>query len=363
MTFRIFLSNINARSKKSCGAGSRESKLELGSGEPGPRPWKVVRHQRWLIPFLRDSQPRQEIKASRLGSGGFFVLVVSGQGCPRHENGFEQAEEFEMEKKKKVTILEIGAMKQAGEKITMITAYDYPFAKVVDDAGIDIILVGDSVGTVIQGVPNTLPVTMDEMIYHTRMVARARERALVVFDLPFMSYQASLEQAKQNAGRALKEANAEAVKLEGGANMAETISAIVNIDIPVMGHIGLTPQSVHRLGGFKVQGKDERTRKKLLEDARAVEEAGAFAVVLELVPAEVAKEITEMLSIPTIGIGAGIHCDGQVLVLHDLLGLYPARKLKMVKQYANLYEESRKAVEQFCKEVKEKKFPGPEHSF
>ncbi len=268
-----------------------------------------------------------------------------------------------MEPKKKVTILDLAAMKQAGKKITMITAYDYPFAKIVDDAGIDLILVGDSAGTVVQGVPNTLPVTMEEMLYHTRMVARARERALVIFDLPFMSYQESLEQAKHNAGRALKEANAEAVKLEGGANMAATIEAIVNIDIPVMAHIGLTPQSVHRLGGFKVQGRDEEKRRKLLEDARAVEEAGAFAVVLELVPAVVAKEITEMLTIPTIGIGAGIHCDGQVLVLHDLLGMNPGRKLKMAKQYASLYDLSKKAVEEYCAEVRDKKFPGPEHSF
>jgi len=268
-----------------------------------------------------------------------------------------------MEKKKKITILDLGAMKAQGQKITMLTAYDYPFAKIVDDAGIDLILVGDSVGTVVQGVPNTLPVTMEEMIYHTRMVARARERAMVILDLPFMSYQESIEQAKRNSGRALKEANAEAVKLEGGANMAATIEAIVNIDIPVMAHIGLTPQSVHRLGGFKVQGRDEQKRRKLLEDARAVEEAGAFALVLELVPAEVAGEITEMLSIPTIGIGAGIDCDGQVLVLHDLLGFNPSRKLKMVKQYADLYQESRKAVEEFCREVREKKFPGPEHSF
>ena len=268
-----------------------------------------------------------------------------------------------MEKKKKLTILDLAEMKLHKELITMITAYDYPFGKIVDDAGIDIILVGDSVGTVVQGVANTLPVTMDEMVYHTRLVNRARERAVLVFDLPFMSYQEGVEQARKNAGRAIKETGAEAVKLEGGANMAETIEAIVSIDIPVMAHIGLTPQSVHKLGGFRVQGRDEEKRKKLIEDAKAVENAGAFAVVLELVPAEVAKEITEMLSIPTIGIGSGIDCDGQVLVLHDLLGLNPGRKLKMVKQYANVYEIAKKAVEEFCQEVRGRKFPGPEHTF
>jgi len=268
-----------------------------------------------------------------------------------------------MDKKKKLTILDLAEMKLRKEPITMITAYDYPFAKIVDDAGIDIILVGDSVGTVVQGVANTLPVTMEEMVYHTRLVNRARERALLVFDLPFMSYQEGLEQARRNAGRAIKESGAEAVKLEGGANMAKTIEAIVNIDIPVMAHIGLTPQSVHKLGGFRVQGRDEQKRKKLIEDAKAVENAGAFAVVLELVTCEVAKEITEMLSIPTIGIGSGIDCDGQVLVLHDLLGINPGRKLKMVKQYANVYEITKKAVEEFCQEVRERKFPTPEHTF
>ncbi len=264
---------------------------------------------------------------------------------------------------KKITIPELVAKKEQGEKITMITAYDYPFAKIVDEAGIDIILVGDSVSTVVQGLDNTLPVTMEEMIYHTKLVCRARQRALVVFDLPFMSYQESVEQAKRNAGRAIKESGAEAVKLEGGANMAKTIEAIVNIDIPVMAHIGLTPQSIHRMGGYKVQGREERQRKKLLDDARAVEEAGAFSVVLECIPAEVAKEISEMLTIPTIGIGSGINCDGQVLVLHDLLGLYPGRKFKFVKQYANLYEITKKAVEEFCQEVRDKKFPTEEHSF
>ena len=262
-----------------------------------------------------------------------------------------------LEKKKKMTAPCIMAKKAAKEKIVVLTAYDYPFAKIADDAGVDIILVGDSLGTVVQGRKNTIPVTMDEMIYHTSLVSRAAPSALVVFDMPFMSYQESPEQAKRNAGRALKEAGAEAVKLEGGANMARTIEAIVSIDIPVMAHIGLTPQSIHRLGGYKVQGREEAQRRKLLDDARAVAEAGAFAVVLELVPAEVAAEITEMLSIPTIGIGSGPGCDGQVLVMHDMLGLYPDIKFRFVKQYANLHAESKHAIEEYCQEVRGRKFP------
>jgi len=267
------------------------------------------------------------------------------------------------DKRKKITVPAIVAMKPARQKIAMITAYDYPFAKIADDADADIILVGDSLGTVVQGVKNTLPVTMEQMIYHCSMVARAVQTGLVVFDMPFMSYQESIEQAKRNAGRALKEGGAEAVKLEGGANMAATIEAIVNIDIPVMAHIGLTPQSVHRIGGYKVQGRQEAERRKLTDDARAVQEAGAFAVVLELVPAELAAEITGMLNIPTIGIGSGVNCDGQVLVIHDLLGIYPEQRLKFVKQYANLYEQSKKAIEQYCQEVRSGKYPDQDHSF
>jgi 3-methyl-2-oxobutanoate hydroxymethyltransferase len=267
------------------------------------------------------------------------------------------------EEVKKVTILTLQEMKDEREKITMLTAYDFPFARIVDRCGVDIILVGDSVGTVVQGVPNTLPVTMEDMIYHTKMVNRARGRALLVFDMPFMSYQESLEQARHNAGRAIKESGAEAVKLEGGANMARTIEAITDIDIPVMAHIGLTPQSIHRMGGYRIQGRAQAQRRKLLADAKAVETAGAFSVVLEGIPAELAKEITGSLRIPTIGIGAGINCDGQVLVLHDLLGVYAERKLTFVKQYANLREIADRAVSQYLDEVKKKKFPGPEHSF
>jgi 3-methyl-2-oxobutanoate hydroxymethyltransferase len=268
-----------------------------------------------------------------------------------------------LEKKKKMTAPSVTAKKAVKEKIVVLTAYDYPFAKIADDAGVDVILVGDSLGTVVQGRKNTIPVTMDEMIYHTSLVSRAAPNALVIFDMPFMSYQESPEQAKRNAGRALKEAGAEAVKLEGGANMAQTIEAIVNIDIPVMAHIGLTPQSIHRLGGYKVQGREEAQRRKLLDDARAVAEAGAFAVVLELIPSEVAAEITEMLSIPTIGIGSGPNCDGQVLVMHDMLGLYPDLKFRFVKQYAKLYAESKSAIEEYCREVRDKKFPTSKHSF
>jgi len=263
----------------------------------------------------------------------------------------------------KVTILEVGSMKDRGEKIVMITAYDYPSAMIADACGIDMILVGDSVGTVIQGEATTLPVTMDEMLYHTRLVARARERSMVVFDMPFMSYQESLEQARRNAGRAVKEAGAESVKLEGGENMAEVIGAIAEIDVPVVGHIGLTPQSIHRMGGYKLQGKTSAQKKKLLADAKAVEDAGAFCLVLECVPAPVAKAITAHVKIPTIGIGCGPDCDGQVLVWHDLLGIYPGRKLKMVKQYANLHKATSKAVKAFAKEVRDGTFPGPEHSF
>ena len=264
---------------------------------------------------------------------------------------------------KKVTILDIQAMKERGEKITMLTAYDYPFGKIVDACGVDIILVGDSVGTVVQGVLNTLPVTLDDMIYHTRMVARGRQRALLVFDMPFMSYQESVEQARRNAGRAIKESGAEAVKLEGGENAAAAIEAIAAMDVPVMAHIGLTPQSVHRMGGFKVQGRETRQRKKILADARAVEQAGAFSVVLECIPAELAAEITATLKIPTIGIGSGVKCSGQVLVIHDLLGLYTDRKISFVKQYVNLNEVMVKAIVAYLDEVRRGVFPGKEHTF
>ena len=263
----------------------------------------------------------------------------------------------------KVSILDFMAMKERGEKITMLTAYDYPTARILDRCGVEALLIGDSVGNVVMGTDTTLPVTTDEMIYHTKAVVRARTRALVVADMPFMSYQVSPEHAKQEAGRLIKEGGAEAVKLEGGENMEETIKALCDIDIPVMGHIGLTPQSIHRLGGYKVQGKDEKQKEKLMADALAVERAGAFSVVLEAIPLTLAREITLALKIPTIGIGAGIHCDGQVLVIHDLLGLIGEVRPKFVKSYANIEAEISKAVKTFLSEVKEGKFPTDSHSF
>ena len=263
----------------------------------------------------------------------------------------------------KVTVPEIGKMKQRGEKITCLTAYDYSFARILDEAGIDMLLVGDSVGCVVQGQVNTLAVTMDEMIYHTKAVARGRQRALLVGDMPFLSFQVSGEQAVLNAGRLLKEAGAEAVKLEGGVAVQETIAAIVRAGIPVMGHIGLTPQSVHRFGGYKIQGKEPKRREDLLRDALAVEEAGAYALVLEGMPMDLAKQITERMTIPTIGIGAGAHCDGQVLVIHDMLGLFHDFTPKFVKPYADLRAAMTTAIQTFIEEVREQKFPTPEHSF
>jgi 3-methyl-2-oxobutanoate hydroxymethyltransferase len=263
----------------------------------------------------------------------------------------------------KITVPSIKTMKGGGEKITMLTAYDTPFARILDEAGVDVLLVGDSVGSVVAGYPNTLPVTIEEMIYHTKAVVRGVTRALVVIDMPFMSYQISIEDAKRNAGRMIKESGAEAVKLEGGVNMKEVIDAIVAIDIPVMGHIGLTPQSIHQMGGYKVQGKVEEQKRKIMEDAVAVEEAGAFSLVLECIPTELAKEITEKLTIPTIGIGAGIHCDGQVLVIHDLLGLLGDFRPKFVKSYVDLRQVISQAVKEYMDEVRNAKFPAKEHSF
>jgi 3-methyl-2-oxobutanoate hydroxymethyltransferase len=267
----------------------------------------------------------------------------------------------------KVTVPEILKRKQGAKKIAMLTAYDYPFARILDEAGIDMLLVGDTLGMVVQGLDTTLPVTVDEIIYHLRMVARARSRALVVGDLPFLSYQVSTEEALRNAGRMMKEGGAEAVKLEGGVNVAATIAALAAVDIPVMGHVGLTPQSVHRMGGHKVQGKKHGRmaggRERLLEDAVAVEEAGAFAVVLEGIPLDLAAEITERLSIPTIGIGAGVHCDGQVLVLHDLLGLFDKFAPKFSKRYVDLREIVSGAVRRDVDEVESGAFPTDAHSF
>lgn len=245
----------------------------------------------------------------------------------------------------------------------MLTAYDYPFAKMVDEAGIDGIIVGDSVGMVVQGLENTLPVTMDEMIYHTKIVSRAVNNSMVIGDLPFMSYQAGIEDAVRNAGRFLKEAGASAVKIEGGAEVAEHIRAMTKSDIPVMAHIGLTPQSIHRMGGYKVQGKTEESAKRLLEDAHIAEDAGAFSLLLEAIPMGLAKSITDELSIPTIGIGAGPYCDGQVLVLHDVLGLFDRFLPKFAKRFANLKDQAIEAIEAYKRDVEEGTFPSEDQSF
>jgi 3-methyl-2-oxobutanoate hydroxymethyltransferase len=263
----------------------------------------------------------------------------------------------------KITVPHIQKMKQRGEKVTCLTAYDYSFARILDEAGVEMLLVGDSLGCVIQGGQNTLSVTMDEMIYHTRMVVRGRKRALVIGDMPFMSYQVSKEQALQNAGRFFQEAGAEAIKLEGGIAVHDSIRAIVQAGMPVMAHIGLTPQSVHQFGGYKVQGREKNRREMVLRDAAAVEEAGAFSVVLEGIPLDLAQEITERLTIPTIGIGAGAHCDGQVLVIHDMLGLFDDFTPKFVKRYGDVKSIMTGAVKEFIGEVKERKFPAGEHSF
>jgi 3-methyl-2-oxobutanoate hydroxymethyltransferase len=270
-------------------------------------------------------------------------------------------------KQEKVTVPGMVRAKATGRPIVAVTAYDFPFARIADQAGIDFILVGDSLGMVVQGNETTLPVTMDEVVYHCRMVARARQRALIVADMPFGSYQTDARDAVVNATRLIKEGSAEAVKLEGGEAVAETIRRIAAIDIPVMGHIGLTPQSVHRMGGHKVQGRRRGSapgqRERVLADAQAVEDAGAFAVVLEGIPMDLAAEITEMLSIPTIGIGAGPSCDGQILVMHDVLGLCENLSPKFAKKYANLWQDARTALEAYAGEVRGRAFPTVDHSF
>lgn len=262
----------------------------------------------------------------------------------------------------RVTTAALMEMKARGEKIAMLTAYDYPTACLLDEAGIDMLLVGDSVGNVVLGYDDTLPVTMEEMLHHTRAVARGARRAMVVGDLPFLSYQVSLPEAVLNAGRFLKEGGAQAVKLEGGSERAEVVRLLVETGIPVMGHIGLTPQSVHQLGGYRVQGKDEAAARRLLESALALEEAGVFALVLEAVPAALAAQVTSRLRVPTIGIGAGRDCDGQVLVAHDMLGL-SGRVPKFVKQYAALGDTVKEAVRAYRADVKNGSFPGPEHCY
>lgn len=258
-----------------------------------------------------------------------------------------------------MTVPEFTAAKSRGVRLTMLTAYDYTMARLFDEAGVDAILVGDSLGMVVQGEPNSLRVTLDEMIYHTRLVARGVRHSLLITDMPFMSYQLSPQQALENAGRLIKEGGAQAIKLEGGQRSAAAVEAITGADIPVMGHVGLTPQSVHRLGGFRVQ----RDATRLLDDALAIERAGAFAIVVECVPAEVSEQIRAAVKVPTIGIGAGVSCDGQILVAHDMLGLFNDLRPRFVKQYADLGATIVTAVEQYCRDVREGRFPGPEHAF
>lgn len=263
----------------------------------------------------------------------------------------------------KVTVPEVMRMKEKGQKIVSLTAYDYCLARILDEAGVDVLLVGDSLGAVVQGRDTTLPVTLDDIVYHTRAVIRGRRRALVVSDMPFLTFQVGVEDAKRNAGRLLQEGGAEAVKLEGGVAQAATIEALVRMGIPVMGHIGLTPQSVHQFGGYKIQGKGEGQANAVLQDAMAVEQSGAFAVVLEGIPAHLAKEITQRLTIPTIGIGAGAHCDGQILVAHDMLGLFDDFTPKFVKRFANLKAVIGEAVQTYASEVRTAAFPEDQHTF
>ena len=263
----------------------------------------------------------------------------------------------------KNTVSTFREQKAKGEKISMLTAYDYSTAKLMDEAGINGILVGDSLGMVVLGYEDTLPVTMEDMIHHTAAVCRGAKNTLVVGDMPFMSYQVSVEEAVYNAGRLMKEGRCQAVKLEGAASVCPQIRAITNASIPVMAHIGLTPQSINAFGGFKVQGKSEEAAKKLLEDAKAVEEAGAFAVVLECVPAKLAELISKSISIPTIGIGAGAGCDGQILVYQDMSGLFSDFTPKFVKKYANVGEMMTQAFRDYIADVQEGSFPAPEHTF
>lgn len=264
---------------------------------------------------------------------------------------------------KKITTKEFIEMKKRKEKITMLTAYDYLMASQLDECGIDAILVGDSVGNVLLGYENTIPVTMEEMIHHCMAVRRGVKRAMVIGDMPFMSYQASVEEAVRNAGRFLKEAGAEAVKLEGGTEIHEVIERMVASGIPVMGHLGFTPQSVYKFGGYGVRGKNEEQASKILEDAKGLEEAGVFSIVLEKVPALLAKKITEEIKIPTIGIGAGVDCDGQVLVAHDMLGLFEGFTPKFSRRYSEIGKETKRCFKKYIEEVKSKKFPADEHSY
>jgi len=263
----------------------------------------------------------------------------------------------------KVTVRSFAKMKEKGEKIAVLTAYDFFTARILDQIGIDAILVGDSVNMVFYGSPTTLSINMDQMIYHTRAVSSAVKRALVIGDMPFLSYQTNHSDAILNAGRFLKEGGAHAVKIEGGAEMAETVKKIIEVGIPVMGHIGLTPQSIHKLGGFAVRGKTEEDRKYLVESAKILEEVGCFSLLLESIPKELAQSISKSLKIPTIGIGAGAGCDGQVLVINDILGLFEVFKPKFVRRYAELGKEIKKACKSYLNDVKSGKLPSEEESY
>src|SRR5512136_128732 len=265
--------------------------------------------------------------------------------------------------RKKITPVDVQAMKREGKRISMLTAYDYPMALLEDRAGIEIILVGDSLGMTVLGYENTIPVTMEEMIHHTKAVTRGAKYALIIGDMPFMSYNTSDREAIINAGRFMKEGGADAIKLEGGASVKDIVKALVKAGIPVMGHIGLTPQTISMLGGFKVQGKDAQAAQKIIDDALSLEDAGAFSVLLEAVPAPIAKKVTERLKVPTIGIGAGVHCDGQVLVVHDMVGLFDRFTPKFAKKYVNLSELMLKAFEAYKGEVSKGDFPTDQHSF
>ena len=262
----------------------------------------------------------------------------------------------------RITIRSLASRKRKGEPFTMLTAYDFSFARIFDAAGVDVLLVGDSLGNVVQGHDTTLPVTLDEMVYHTRLVARGVRRAMVVGDMPFGSYQVGPEDAVRSAIRFIKDGGAQAVKLEGGQAISDSIRRIVSAQIPVMGHVGLTPQSVNRMGGYRVQGRGEEGREQVIEDALAVQEAGAFSIVLEGIPETLGREITAQLSIPTIGIGAGVHCDAQVLVMHDLLGLNDWTP-SFVKQYANLGAQASQAARSYIDDVVNRKFPDEEHAY
>lgn len=263
----------------------------------------------------------------------------------------------------RVTVQDFQRKKDEGKRLSLLTAYDFPFAQIADEAGIDAILVGDSLAMVVQGLENTLPVTMDQMVYHAAMVCRAATRALVIGDMPFLSYQVSREEAIRNAGRFVKEAGVQAVKVEGGFEVVQTVKAIVNAEIPVMAHIGLTPQAVHRMGGYRVQGRTAEARKAMIEQALQLEDAGAFGIVIEAVPRELTGEITAALKIPTVGIGAGPDCDGQIMVLHDVLGLFERFVPKFVKRYADLRGESLAAIRRYREEVERGVFPSEKESF